>query len=73
MSLVCRRTPSNPGVRVPSWSFAGAAACGPAHWTAGSGRHSSNPHFCRCGVGYVTDTGDRVGLPPWLPAVGLQS
>eukprot|EP00971_Amphidinium_carterae_P308424 6129100-Amphidinium_carterae.1 len=24
-------------------------------WTDGSGRHSSNPHYRRCGVGYVTD------------------
>eukprot|EP00971_Amphidinium_carterae_P177933 3528924-Amphidinium_carterae.1 len=27
-------------------------------WTDGSGKHSSNPHFRRCGVGYVTDTGE---------------
>eukprot|EP00971_Amphidinium_carterae_P221297 4393216-Amphidinium_carterae.1 len=25
-------------------------------WTDGLGRHSSYPHFRRCGVGYVTDT-----------------
>eukprot|EP00971_Amphidinium_carterae_P223733 4439128-Amphidinium_carterae.1 len=28
-------------------------------WTDGLGKHSSNPHFRRCGVGYVTDTGER--------------
>eukprot|EP00971_Amphidinium_carterae_P051622 1016138-Amphidinium_carterae.1 len=28
-------------------------------WTDGSGKHSNNPHFRRCGVGYVTDTGER--------------
>eukprot|EP00971_Amphidinium_carterae_P035802 704509-Amphidinium_carterae.1 len=28
-------------------------------WTDGSGKHSSNPRFRRCGVGYVTDTGCR--------------
>eukprot|EP00971_Amphidinium_carterae_P000450 9356-Amphidinium_carterae.2 len=32
-------------------------------WTDGSGRHTSNPHFRRCGVGYVTDTGERAWLP----------
>eukprot|EP00971_Amphidinium_carterae_P331519 6465140-Amphidinium_carterae.2 len=37
-------------------------------WTDGSGRHSSNPHFRRCGVGYVTVTGERV----WLPLPGCQ-
>eukprot|EP00971_Amphidinium_carterae_P345662 6486743-Amphidinium_carterae.2 len=31
--------------------------------TDGSGRHSSNPHFRRCGVGYYTDTGESVFLP----------
>eukprot|EP00971_Amphidinium_carterae_P005431 108473-Amphidinium_carterae.1 len=31
-------------------------------WTDGSGRHSSNPHFHRCGVGYYTRTGESVGL-----------
>eukprot|EP00971_Amphidinium_carterae_P074359 1469365-Amphidinium_carterae.1 len=31
-------------------------------WTDGSGRHSSNLHFCRCGVGYVTDTGEQDSL-----------
>eukprot|EP00971_Amphidinium_carterae_P279935 5557128-Amphidinium_carterae.1 len=36
-------------------------------WTDGSGRHSSNPHFCRCGVSYYTDTGESVFLP--LPAL----
>eukprot|EP00971_Amphidinium_carterae_P021176 418057-Amphidinium_carterae.1 len=30
-------------------------------WTDGPGRYSSNPHFR--GVGYVTDTGERVWLP----------
>eukprot|EP00971_Amphidinium_carterae_P128766 2550472-Amphidinium_carterae.1 len=33
-------------------------------WTDGSGRHSSNPHFRRCGVGYVTDTGEDPGESP---------
>eukprot|EP00971_Amphidinium_carterae_P109693 2172722-Amphidinium_carterae.1 len=37
-------------------------------WTDGSGRHSSNPHLRRCGVGYVTDTGDR----SWLPLPGFR-
>eukprot|EP00971_Amphidinium_carterae_P217638 4320251-Amphidinium_carterae.1 len=27
-------------------------------WTDGSGRHSSDPHHRRCGVGYYTDTQD---------------
>eukprot|EP00971_Amphidinium_carterae_P184113 3655424-Amphidinium_carterae.1 len=31
-------------------------------WTDGSGKHSSNPHFRRCGVGYVTYTGERAEL-----------
>eukprot|EP00971_Amphidinium_carterae_P054664 1076655-Amphidinium_carterae.2 len=31
-------------------------------WTDGSGRHNSNPHFRRCGVGYVTDTDERAWL-----------
>eukprot|EP00971_Amphidinium_carterae_P014484 286164-Amphidinium_carterae.2 len=35
-------------------------------WTDGSGRHSSYPHFRRCGVGHVTDTGERA----WLPLPG---
>eukprot|EP00971_Amphidinium_carterae_P210095 4168052-Amphidinium_carterae.1 len=34
----------------------------------GSGRHSSNPHFRRCAVGYHTDTGESV----WLPLPGLK-
>eukprot|EP00971_Amphidinium_carterae_P181654 3603961-Amphidinium_carterae.1 len=29
-------------------------------WTDGSGRHSSGPHHRRCGVGYYTDTAERV-------------
>eukprot|EP00971_Amphidinium_carterae_P306247 6086182-Amphidinium_carterae.3 len=29
-------------------------------WTDGSGRHSSDPHHRRCGVGYYTDTEERV-------------
>eukprot|EP00971_Amphidinium_carterae_P205631 4080529-Amphidinium_carterae.1 len=37
-------------------------------WTDGSGRHSSNPHFKRCGVGYVTDTGER----SWLALPGCR-
>eukprot|EP00971_Amphidinium_carterae_P309212 6144617-Amphidinium_carterae.1 len=37
-------------------------------WTDGSGRHSSNPHFIRCGVGYVTDTGER----SWLALPGCR-
>eukprot|EP00971_Amphidinium_carterae_P119498 2367214-Amphidinium_carterae.1 len=32
-------------------------------WTDGSVRHSSNPHFRRCGVGYSTDIGESVLLP----------
>eukprot|EP00971_Amphidinium_carterae_P207680 4120927-Amphidinium_carterae.2 len=35
-------------------------------WTDGSGRHSNNPHFRRCGVGYSTDTEERA----WLPLPG---
>eukprot|EP00971_Amphidinium_carterae_P196224 3893265-Amphidinium_carterae.1 len=31
-------------------------------WTDGSGRHSSKPHFGRCGVVYYTDTGESVRL-----------
>eukprot|EP00971_Amphidinium_carterae_P249088 4944270-Amphidinium_carterae.1 len=37
-------------------------------WTDGSGRHSSNPHFRRCGVGYVTDTGERC----WMALPGCR-
>eukprot|EP00971_Amphidinium_carterae_P309924 6158770-Amphidinium_carterae.1 len=37
-------------------------------WSDGSGRNSSNPHFRRCGVGYVTDTSERV----WLPLPGCR-
>eukprot|EP00971_Amphidinium_carterae_P004179 83219-Amphidinium_carterae.1 len=37
-------------------------------WTDGSGRHSSNPHCRRCGVGYVTDTGER----SWLALPGCR-
>eukprot|EP00971_Amphidinium_carterae_P185405 3681270-Amphidinium_carterae.1 len=37
-------------------------------WTDGSGRHSSNPHFRRCGFGYYTDIGESV----WLPVPGLK-
>eukprot|EP00971_Amphidinium_carterae_P007378 146523-Amphidinium_carterae.1 len=33
-------------------------------WTDGSGRHSRNPHFRRCWVGYVTNSEERVWLPP---------
>eukprot|EP00971_Amphidinium_carterae_P112885 2235513-Amphidinium_carterae.2 len=36
--------------------------------TDGSGRHSSNPHFRRCGVGCYTDTGESV----WMPLPGLK-
>eukprot|EP00971_Amphidinium_carterae_P342603 6481963-Amphidinium_carterae.2 len=32
-------------------------------WADGSGRHSSNPHFRRCGVGYYTDAGVSVCMP----------
>eukprot|EP00971_Amphidinium_carterae_P245723 4879687-Amphidinium_carterae.1 len=32
-------------------------------WANGFGRHSNNPHFRRCGVGYYTDTGESVLLP----------
>eukprot|EP00971_Amphidinium_carterae_P274877 5454101-Amphidinium_carterae.1 len=37
-------------------------------WTDGSGRHSSNPHFRKCGVGYVTDIGERF----WLALPGCR-
>eukprot|EP00971_Amphidinium_carterae_P199830 3966460-Amphidinium_carterae.1 len=37
-------------------------------WTDGSGRRSSNPHFRRCGVGYVTDTGEK----SWLALPGCR-
>eukprot|EP00971_Amphidinium_carterae_P300281 5966062-Amphidinium_carterae.1 len=46
--------------RESHWNKAVSLAC---RWTDGSGRHSSNPHFRRCGVGYVTDTGERARLP----------
>eukprot|EP00971_Amphidinium_carterae_P018737 369411-Amphidinium_carterae.1 len=36
-------------------------------WTDGSGRHSSDPHHRRCGVGYYTDTQERVFFP--LPRI----
>eukprot|EP00971_Amphidinium_carterae_P317077 6303192-Amphidinium_carterae.1 len=32
-------------------------------WTDGSGRHSSDPQHRCCGVGYCTDTQERVFLP----------
>eukprot|EP00971_Amphidinium_carterae_P125098 2478677-Amphidinium_carterae.3 len=38
-------------------------------WTDGSGRHSSDPHHRRCGVGYYTDTQERAVCP--LPAIGI--
>eukprot|EP00971_Amphidinium_carterae_P304428 6049981-Amphidinium_carterae.1 len=41
-------------------------------WTDGSGRHSSNPHFRRCGVGYVTDTGDSLHERSWLALPGCR-
>eukprot|EP00971_Amphidinium_carterae_P085843 1698163-Amphidinium_carterae.2 len=31
-------------------------------WTDGSGRHSSNHHLWRCGVGYYTDIGESAEL-----------
>eukprot|EP00971_Amphidinium_carterae_P326350 6457066-Amphidinium_carterae.1 len=37
-------------------------------WTDGSGRHRSDPQHRRCGVGYYTDTQERV----WLPLPGLK-
>eukprot|EP00971_Amphidinium_carterae_P145912 2892046-Amphidinium_carterae.3 len=37
-------------------------------WTDGSGRHSSDPQHKRFGVGYYTDTQERV----WLPLPGLK-
>eukprot|EP00971_Amphidinium_carterae_P267808 5313340-Amphidinium_carterae.1 len=37
-------------------------------WTDGSGRHSTDPHYRRCGVGYYTDTQEHV----WLPFPGLR-
>eukprot|EP00971_Amphidinium_carterae_P321769 6395903-Amphidinium_carterae.1 len=37
-------------------------------WTDGSGRHSSDPHHRRCGVGYFTDTHERA----WLPLPGIK-
>eukprot|EP00971_Amphidinium_carterae_P230034 4565594-Amphidinium_carterae.1 len=36
-------------------------------WTDGSGKHSSDPHHRRCGVGYYTNTQERVWLP--LPRI----
>eukprot|EP00971_Amphidinium_carterae_P225881 4479955-Amphidinium_carterae.1 len=33
-----------------------------------SGRHSSNPHYRRCGVGYCTDIGESV----WMSLPGLK-
>eukprot|EP00971_Amphidinium_carterae_P345451 6486411-Amphidinium_carterae.1 len=42
-------------------------------WNDASGRHSSNPHFPRCGVGYHTDTGESVWLPPPGLSEGLKS
>eukprot|EP00971_Amphidinium_carterae_P008401 165722-Amphidinium_carterae.2 len=57
----------SPGVRLHGLLLAPPPGAVPTHepalvmrlgvhtvWTDGSGRHSSNPHFCRCGVGYVT-------------------
>eukprot|EP00971_Amphidinium_carterae_P279091 5540269-Amphidinium_carterae.1 len=37
-------------------------------WTDGSGKHSRNPHFRRCGVGYVTDTGEKC----WMALPGIR-
>eukprot|EP00971_Amphidinium_carterae_P241971 4804262-Amphidinium_carterae.3 len=36
-------------------------------WIVGSGRHSSDPQHRRCGIGYYTDTQERVFLP--LPGI----
>eukprot|EP00971_Amphidinium_carterae_P270357 5364571-Amphidinium_carterae.2 len=36
-------------------------------WTNGAGRHSSDPQHRSCGIGYYTDTQERV----WLPLLGL--
>eukprot|EP00971_Amphidinium_carterae_P172100 3412156-Amphidinium_carterae.4 len=36
-------------------------------WIDGSGRHSSDPHHRRCGVGYYTDTQEKVFYP--LPGI----
>eukprot|EP00971_Amphidinium_carterae_P176094 3490676-Amphidinium_carterae.1 len=46
----------------PAWSLVSRHG---AHivWINGSGRHSNNPHFRRCGVGYYTDTGVWLALP----------
>eukprot|EP00971_Amphidinium_carterae_P042544 836456-Amphidinium_carterae.1 len=37
-------------------------------WTDGFGRHNSDPQHRRCGVGYYTDSQERV----WLPLAGLR-
>eukprot|EP00971_Amphidinium_carterae_P216618 4300169-Amphidinium_carterae.2 len=37
-------------------------------WIDGSGRHSSDPHHRRCGVGCYTDTQERA----WLPLRGIR-
>eukprot|EP00971_Amphidinium_carterae_P280427 5567043-Amphidinium_carterae.1 len=41
---------------------------GPAFIVWTDGRHSSNSHFRRCGVGCYTDTGVSV----WLPLPGMK-
>eukprot|EP00971_Amphidinium_carterae_P193774 3844869-Amphidinium_carterae.1 len=61
MGLVCRLLPAHEPALVPK---AGVTTV----WTDGSGRHSSNPHFRRCGVGYVTDTGERC----WMALPGCR-
>eukprot|EP00971_Amphidinium_carterae_P084387 1670285-Amphidinium_carterae.1 len=37
-------------------------------WTDEFGRHNSSPHIGRCGVGYVTDTGEGA----WFPLPGCR-
>eukprot|EP00971_Amphidinium_carterae_P340204 6478411-Amphidinium_carterae.1 len=37
-------------------------------WTDGSGRHSSDPQYRRCGAGYFTDMQERA----WLPLRGIK-
>eukprot|EP00971_Amphidinium_carterae_P338515 6475883-Amphidinium_carterae.1 len=66
--IVHLHAPAPPPVPLPTRELALVLRQGvDAVWTDGSGRHSSNPHFRRCGVGYVTDAGERVCLPPaWL-------
>eukprot|EP00971_Amphidinium_carterae_P253770 5037781-Amphidinium_carterae.4 len=51
-----------------TWLTFCATGTGDTYPRTGPGRHSSDPQHRRCGVGYYTDTQERV----WLPLPGLK-